>query len=281
MAEMSESAVEQQISREEERGHDTLEEKLVRVNRVAKVIKGGRLFGFSALTVVGDGKGRVGFGVGKAREVPVAIQKAMEKAKRNMIKVELHGDTLCYPLKARHGASIVYMQPASPGTGIIAGGAMRALFELVGVRDVLAKCYGSTNPLNVVRATFKGLASMESAAQVAARRGKDVKDVLPLKRERKASKAAPAAQPAKPAPAGKAEAKAEVKAGKSAKEAKAAKPAAAKPAAKPAKEAKAAKPAVKEAKAAKSGAKAEAKTPDIKPAAKDDGAKDDGKEAGE
>jgi small subunit ribosomal protein S5 len=155
-----------------------LEEKLVQVNRVAKVVKGGRIFGFTALTVVGDGKGKVGFGRGKAREVPVAIQKAMEAARRNMIEVQLDGDTLQYPIKAQHGASKVYMRPASPGTGIIAGGAMRAVLELAGVHNVLAKCYGSTNPVNVVRATFNGLQSMSSPEDVAARRGKTVEEIL-------------------------------------------------------------------------------------------------------
>ena len=155
-----------------------LQEKLVQVNRVAKVVKGGRIFGFTALTVVGDGKGRVGFGRGKAREVPAAIQKAMEQARRNMVSVELNGDTLQYPIKARHGASKVYMQPASQGTGVIAGGAMRAVLELAGVHNVLAKCYGCTNPVNVVRATVKGLASMSSPEDVAAKRGKSVEDIL-------------------------------------------------------------------------------------------------------
>ncbi|MFY0676407.1 MAG: 30S ribosomal protein S5 [Neptuniibacter sp.] len=155
-----------------------LQEKLVQVNRVAKVVKGGRIFGFTALTVVGDGKGRVGFGRGKAREVPAAIQKAMEQARRNMVSVELNGDTLQYPIKARHGASKVYMQPASQGTGVIAGGAMRAVLELAGVHNVLAKCYGSTNPVNVVRATVKGLATMKSPDDVAAKRGKSVEDIL-------------------------------------------------------------------------------------------------------
>ena len=155
-----------------------LQEKLVQVNRVAKVVKGGRIFGFTALTVVGDGKGRVGFGRGKAREVPVAIQKAMEQARRNMVSVQLNGHTLQYPIKARHGASKVYMQPASEGTGVIAGGAMRAVLELAGVENVLAKCYGSTNPVNVVRATVKGLASMASPEDVAAKRGKSVEEIL-------------------------------------------------------------------------------------------------------
>ena len=155
-----------------------LQEKLVQVNRVAKVVKGGRIFGFTALTVVGDGNGRVGFGRGKAREVPVAIQKAMEQARRNMVSVSLNGHTLQYPVKARHGASMVYMQPASEGTGVIAGGAMRAVLELAGVENVLAKCYGSTNPVNVVRATVKGLASMASPEDVAAKRGKSVEEIL-------------------------------------------------------------------------------------------------------
>jgi len=155
-----------------------LQEKLVQVNRVAKVVKGGRIFGFTALTVVGDGNGRVGFGRGKAREVPVAIQKAMEQARRNMIRVDLNGDTLQYPVKARHGASKVYMQPASQGTGVIAGGAMRAVLELAGVHNVLAKCYGSTNPVNVVRATINGLAQMSAPEDVAAKRGKSVDEIL-------------------------------------------------------------------------------------------------------
>ena len=154
-----------------------LQEKLVQVNRVAKVVKGGRIFGFAALTVVGDGKGRVGFGRGKAREVPVAIQKAVEAARRNMIEVQLDGDTLQYPVKAQHGASKIYMQPASPGTGVIAGGAMRAVLELAGVHNVLAKCYGSTNPVNVVRATFNGLRDMCAPDDVAAKRGKTVEEI--------------------------------------------------------------------------------------------------------
>ena len=161
-----------------ERNESDLQEKLVQVNRVAKVVKGGRIFGFTALTVVGDGNGKVGFGRGKAREVPTAIQKAMDSAKRNIIQVELDGTTLQYPIKARHGGSKVYMQPASEGTGIIAGGAMRAVLEMCGVKNVLAKCYGSTNPVNVVRATFNGLKQMKSPEQVAAKRGKSVEDIL-------------------------------------------------------------------------------------------------------
>jgi len=154
-----------------------LVEKLVQVNRVAKVVKGGRIFGFTALTVVGDAGGRVGFGRGKAREVPIAIQKSMESARRNMVEVELNGGTIWYPITERHGASKVYMQPASEGTGVIAGGAMRALLEAAGVRNVLAKSYGSTNPVNVIRATFKALTNMRSPQQVAAKRGLTVEQI--------------------------------------------------------------------------------------------------------
>ena len=163
---------------EQSKNEEGLQEKLIQVNRVAKVVKGGRIFGFTALTAVGDGNGRVGFGRGKAREVPLAIQKAMEAARRNMISVQLDGDTLQYPIKARHGASKVYMQPASEGTGVIAGGAMRAILELAGVHNVLAKCYGSTNPVNVVRATFKGLQNMRAPEDVAAKRGKTVEEII-------------------------------------------------------------------------------------------------------
>ncbi|WIO74543.1 30S ribosomal protein S5 [Porticoccaceae bacterium LTM1] len=157
---------------------DGLQEKLVQVNRVAKTVKGGRIFAFTALTVVGDGNGKVGFGRGKAREVPQAIQKAMEAARRNMIQVNLNGDTIQYPTKANHGASKVYMQPASEGTGVIAGGAMRSVLEIAGVQNVLAKCYGSTNPVNVVRATFKALQNMRSPEEVAAKRGKTAEEII-------------------------------------------------------------------------------------------------------
>ncbi len=157
---------------------DEFLEKLVGVNRVAKVVKGGRQFGFSALTVVGDGKGRVGFGTGKAREVPVAIQKAMESARRNMVEVKLNGTTLQYPVNGRHGAAKVFMQPASEGTGIIAGGAMRAVFEVLGVHNVLAKCIGTNNQMNVVRATINGLRTMSDPEAVAAKRGKTVEEIL-------------------------------------------------------------------------------------------------------
>ncbi len=155
-----------------------LVEKLIAVNRVSKVVKGGRIFSFTALTVVGDGNGKVGFGYGKAREVPAAIQKAMEKARRNMITVELKGDTLQHPIKGRHSGSRVFMMPASEGTGIIAGGAMRAVLEVAGVHNVLSKCYGSTNPINVVRATVDALDNMKSPEQVAAKRGLSVDEIL-------------------------------------------------------------------------------------------------------
>jgi small subunit ribosomal protein S5 len=157
---------------------DDLTEKLVAVNRVAKVVKGGRQFGFTALTVVGDGNGKVGFGYGKAREVPLAIQKAMEKARANMITVSLKNGTLQYPLNARFGAAKVYMQPASEGTGVIAGGAMRAVFEAVGVHNVLAKCNGSRNPINLVRATILGLQNMQSPEDIASKRGKKVEEIV-------------------------------------------------------------------------------------------------------
>lgn len=156
---------------------DNLLEKLVAINRVAKVVKGGRLFGFTALTVVGDGKGRVGMGRGKAREVPAAIQKAMESARKNLVSVPLDGVTLQYAIVARHGAARVYMHPASEGTGIIAGGPMRAVFEVLGVKDVLAKCIGSNNRINVIRATIDGLQRMRSAEYVAAKRGLDISEL--------------------------------------------------------------------------------------------------------
>jgi len=153
-------------------------EKLVSVNRVSKTVKGGKQFAFAALTVVGDGAGRVGFGYGKAREVPVAIQKAMERARKNMISVPLKGLTLQHEIWGEHGATRVFMRPASDGTGVIAGGAMRAVLECAGVRNVLAKSYGSRNPINVVRATMNALAHMRSPAQIAAKRGKTVEEIL-------------------------------------------------------------------------------------------------------
>lgn len=165
------------MSKEQTQAGD-LNEKLIAVNRVSKVVKGGRIFSFTALTVVGDGNGRVGFGYGKAREVPAAIQKAMEKARRNISEIQLKGNTLQHPIKGRHSGSKVYMQPASEGTGIIAGGAMRAVLEVVGVQNVLSKAYGSTNPINIVRATMDALESMNSPEQIAAKRGLNVEDIL-------------------------------------------------------------------------------------------------------
>ncbi|TPQ25204.1 30S ribosomal protein S5 [Methylomonas sp. EFPC3] len=156
---------------------DGLQEKLVSVRRVAKVVKGGRVFGFAALTVVGDGDGRVGYGVSKAREVPVAIQKSLEQARKNMRKVALKEGTLQYSIMSNTGAAKVYMQPASEGTGIIAGGAMRAVFEVVGVHNVLAKCIGTSNPINVVRATINGLTAMQDAKRIAAKRGLTVEQI--------------------------------------------------------------------------------------------------------
>ena len=153
-------------------------EKLVAVNRVAKVVKGGRQFGFTALTVVGDGAGRVGFGFGKAREVPVAISKAMAQARKNMVPVALKNDTLHFAIKGEHGATHVYMQPASDGTGVIAGGGMRAVLECAGVRNVLAKSYGSRNPINVVRTTVNALANVNSPETIAAKRGKSLEEIL-------------------------------------------------------------------------------------------------------
>ena len=156
---------------------DGMLEKLVAVNRVSKTVKGGRQFTFTALTVVGDGDGKVGFGYGKAREVPVAISKSMEHARRAMINVELNNGTVWYPIKANHGAAKVFMQPASEGTGVIAGGAMRAVLEAVGVKNILAKAVGSRNPINLVRATIKGLQAMSSPGQIAAKRGKSVEEL--------------------------------------------------------------------------------------------------------
>lgn len=167
----------QNEQRQANNNSDGLIEKLVGIRRVAKVVKGGRVFGFSALTVVGDGNGRVGFGQGKAREVPVAIQKAMDEARKNMKKVTLKGDTLQHPVRTRHGAAKIFMQPASEGTGVIAGGAMRAVFDAVGVHNVLAKSNGSTNPANVVRATIKGLTEMSNPESIAAKRGKSVEEI--------------------------------------------------------------------------------------------------------
>jgi small subunit ribosomal protein S5 len=160
----------------EDRG-DGLREKMVSINRVTKVVKGGRILGFAALTVVGDGDGSVGMGKGKAREVPVAVQKAMDEARRKMIKVSLKNGTLHHSVIGTHGAAKVLMQPATEGTGIIAGGPMRAIFEVMGVTNVLAKCIGSTNPYNMVRATLDGLKKMNTPSEIAAKRGKSVEEV--------------------------------------------------------------------------------------------------------
>lgn len=165
-------------SNEPARIADGLEERLVAVNRVAKVVKGGRQFGFTALTVVGDNNGRVGIGYGKAREVPLAIQKAMERARKKLKSVPLQDDTLYYPVVGEHGAAKVFMQPAAVGTGIIAGGAMRAVFEVVGIKNVLSKCIGSRNPINVVQATVDALSSMQAPDHIAAKRGKTIEDIL-------------------------------------------------------------------------------------------------------
>ena len=161
-----------------QQGGGDLKEKLIAVKRVAKVVKGGKQLAFTALTVVGDGAGRVGFGYGKARELPLAIQKAMQAARKNLYTVSLKKDTLQYELRGSHGATRVFMQPASEGTGVIAGGAMRAVLECAGVRNVLAKSYGSRNPINVVRATMNALSRMQSPSQIAAKRGKTVEEIF-------------------------------------------------------------------------------------------------------
>ncbi len=160
----------------EQRG-DGLREKMIAINRVTKVVKGGRVMGFAALVVVGDGDGRVGMGKGKAREVPVSVQKAMDEARNKLVKISLKNGTLHHAVIGRHGSSRVYMQPASDGTGIIAGGPMRAIFEVMGVTNVLAKIIGSTNPYNVVRATLNGLQAMNTPSVIAAKRGKSVEEI--------------------------------------------------------------------------------------------------------
>ena len=157
---------------------DGLREKMIAVNRVTKVVKGGRILGFAALTVVGDGDGRIGMGKGKAREVPVAVQKAMEQARRNMVKVSLKNGTIHHNVRGEHGAANVLMAPAPAGTGIIAGGPMRAVFEVMGVTDIVAKSHGSTNPYNMVRATLDALTRSTTPAEVGAKRGKTVEEIF-------------------------------------------------------------------------------------------------------
>lgn len=157
---------------------DGLREKMVAINRVTKVVKGGRILGFAALTVVGDGDGGIGMGKGKSREVPVAVQKAMDEARRKLAKVPLKSGTLHHTVIGKHGAASVLMQPAPVGTGIIAGGPMRAVFEVMGVTDIICKCIGSTNPYNVVRATINGLMAINTPSVIAAKRGKSVEEIL-------------------------------------------------------------------------------------------------------
>jgi small subunit ribosomal protein S5 len=157
---------------------DGMREKMIAVNRVTKVVKGGRILAFAALTVVGDGDGRVGMGKGKAREVPVAVQKAMERARRGMNRVPLRNGTVQHTVVAKHGAARVMLAPAADGAGIIAGGPLRAIFDVVGVHNIVAKSHGSTNPYNMVRATLKALERLRTPAEIAAKRGKTVEEIL-------------------------------------------------------------------------------------------------------
>lgn len=164
---------------------NTLQEKLVSVRRTAKVVKGGRIFSFVAVVVVGDGKGRIGFGMGRSREVPTAIQKAMDQGRRNMVRIPLKGGTIQHPLRTRFGATRIVMLPASEGTGIIAGGAVRAVCEVIGIRDILAKCIGSRNPINVVRAVIQALTEMTTFEEVAAKRGIENPELAKEKKKEK------------------------------------------------------------------------------------------------
>lgn len=164
------------VQQAEDQG-DGLREKMVSINRVTKVVKGGRILGFAALTVVGDGDGSVGMGKGKSREVPVAVQKAMEEARRKLVKIQLKNGSLHHAVTGQHGASTVLMMPAPEGTGIIAGGAMRAVFEVMGVTNIVAKAHGSTNPYNIVRATLNGLLAMSTPSEIAAKRGKTIVEI--------------------------------------------------------------------------------------------------------
>jgi small subunit ribosomal protein S5 len=167
-----------QANRQGDGPEDGLKEKMIAVNRVTKVVKGGRILGFAALTVVGDGDGRVGMGKGKSKEVPLAVQKAMEEARRNMTKVSLKNGTIHHNVFGQHGAARVMMAPAPKGTGIIAGGPMRAVFEVMGITDIVAKSHGSSNPYNMVRATFDALKNATTASEVAAKRGKSVEEIF-------------------------------------------------------------------------------------------------------
>ena len=161
-----------------EKPDDGMREKMIAVNRVTKVVKGGRILGFAALTVVGDGDGRIGMGKGKSREVPVAVQKAMEEARRKLTKINLKNGTVHHTVVGRHGASVVMIQPAPEGTGIIAGGAMRAVFDVMGVTNIVCKSHGSNNPYNIVRATINGLLQVNTPSVIAAKRGKTVEEIL-------------------------------------------------------------------------------------------------------
>ena len=157
---------------------DGMRENMIAVNRVTKVVKGGRIMAFAALTVVGDGDGRIGMGTGKSREVPAAVQKAMEHARHNMVRIPLNNGTIYHAVEAHHGAARVMLLPATEGTGIIAGGPMRAVFDAMGVRNIGAKAHGSTNPYNMVRATLKALEALRSPSEIAAKRGKTVEEIL-------------------------------------------------------------------------------------------------------
>lgn len=161
-----------------EKPDDGMREKMISINRVTKVVKGGRILGFAALTVVGDGDGRIGMGKGKSREVPVAVQKAMEEARRKLTKINLKNGTVHHTVVGRHGASVVMIQPAPEGTGIIAGGAMRAVFDVMGVTNIVCKSHGSNNPYNIVRATINGLLQVNTPSVIAAKRGKTVEEIL-------------------------------------------------------------------------------------------------------
>ena len=157
---------------------DGIREKMIAVNRVTKVVKGGRILGFAALTVVGDGDGRIGMGKGKSREVPVSVQKAMDQARRDMEKVPLRNGTIFHAVEGHHGASRVMLHPAPEGTGVIAGGPMRAIFDVMGIRNIVAKSHGSSNPYNMVRATLDALSKLRSPSEIAAKRGKTVEELI-------------------------------------------------------------------------------------------------------